>query len=90
MAGWTRSCLFEGAQVREGQPIARLYAPDFISAQKEYLLALNTARQLKGSNMKDLQDDADATVRSAAGPPARAGQLSDADVAQIAKRGTPS
>lgn len=81
--------LFEGAPVREGQPIAELYAPDFISAQKEYLLALNTARQLKGSNMKDLQEDADATVQSAAGRLHVLG-MSDADVAQIAKRGAPA
>lgn len=80
---------FEGALVREGQPIAELYAPDFISAQKEYLLALNTARQLKGSNMKDLLEDADATVQSAAGRLHVLG-MSDADVAQIAKRGTPA
>jgi membrane fusion protein, copper/silver efflux system len=80
---------FEGALVREGQPIAELYAPDYISAQKEYLLALNTARQLKGSNMKDLQEDADATVQSAAGRLHVLG-MSDADVAQIAKRGTPA
>lgn len=81
--------LFEGALVREGQPIAQLYAPDFISAQKEYLLALNTARQLQGSNLKDLQDDADATVQSAAGRLHVLG-VSDAEIAQIAKRGTPS
>ncbi|MCO5401619.1 efflux RND transporter periplasmic adaptor subunit [Ralstonia soli] len=81
--------LFEGALVREGQPIAQLYAPDFISAQKEYLLALNTARQLKGSNMKDLQDDADMTVQSAAGRLHVLG-MSDAEVTQIAKRGTPA
>lgn len=80
---------FEGALVHEGQPIAELYAPDYISAQKEYLLALNTARQLKGSNMKDLQDDAEATVQSAAGRLHVLG-VSDAEVAQIAKRGTPA
>lgn len=81
--------VFEGALVREGQPLAELYAPDFISAQKEYLLALNTARQLKSSNMKDLQDDAEATVQSAASRLHVLG-MSDADVAQIAKRGTPA
>jgi len=81
--------LFEGASVREGQPIAQLYSPDFISAQKEYLLALNTARQLKSSNMKELQEDADMTVQSAAGRLHVLG-VSDAEVAQIAKRGTPA
>lgn len=81
--------VFEGALVHEGQPLAELYAPDFISAQKEYLLALNTARQLKTSNMKDLQEDAEATVQSAAGRLHVLG-LTDAEVAQIAKRGTPA
>ncbi|MGL6155324.1 MAG: efflux RND transporter periplasmic adaptor subunit, partial [Ralstonia mannitolilytica] len=80
---------FEGAQVREGQPIAELYAPDFVSAQKEYLLALNTARQLKSSNMKELQDDADMTAQSAANRLHVLG-LNDAEVAQIARRGAPA
>ncbi|CAJ0683242.1 efflux RND transporter periplasmic adaptor subunit [Ralstonia mannitolilytica] len=80
---------FEGAQVRGGQPIAELYAPDFISAQKEYLLALNTARQLKSSNMKELQDDADMTAQSAANRLHVLG-LNDAEVAQIARRGAPA
>jgi len=84
-----RILVFEGALVREGQPLAELYAPDFISAQKEYLLALNTARQLKSSNMKDLQEDAEATVQSAAGRLHVLG-LSYAEVAEIAKRGTPA
>ena len=84
-----RILVFEGALVQEGQPLAELYSPDFISAQKEYLLALSTARQLKGSNMKDLQEDAEATVQSAAGRLHVLG-LTDADVAQIAKRGAPA
>ncbi|MGM3276791.1 efflux RND transporter periplasmic adaptor subunit [Ralstonia sp. 24A2] len=84
-----RILVFEGALVKEGQPLAELYSPDFISAQKEYLLALSTARQLKGSNMKDLQEDAEATVQSAAGRLHVLG-LTDADVAQIAKRGAPA
>ncbi|WP_042567637.1 efflux RND transporter periplasmic adaptor subunit, partial [Ralstonia solanacearum] len=62
-----RILVFEGALVHEGQPLAELYAPDYISAQKEYLLALNTARTLQGSTMKDLQDDAQQTAQSAAG-----------------------
>ncbi|QHB57155.1 efflux RND transporter periplasmic adaptor subunit (plasmid) [Ralstonia solanacearum] len=84
-----RILVFEGALVREGQPLAELYAPDYISAQKEYLLALNTARTLQGSTMKDLQDDAQQTVQSAAGRLHVLG-LTDAEIAQIRARGTPA
>ncbi|MDB0515413.1 efflux RND transporter periplasmic adaptor subunit [Ralstonia solanacearum] len=84
-----RILVFEGALVREGQPLAELYAPDYISAQKEYLLALNTARTLQSSTMKDLQDDAQQTVQSAAGRLHVLG-LTDAEIAQIRARGTPA
>jgi Cu(I)/Ag(I) efflux system membrane fusion protein len=84
-----RILVFEGALVREGQPLAELYAPDFISAQKEYLLALNTARQLQSSAMKDLQEDAEQTMQSAAGRLHVLG-LNDDEIAQIRKRGTPA
>lgn len=84
-----RILVFEGALVREGQPLAELYAPDYISAQKEYLLALNTARTLQGSSMKDLQDDAQQTVQSATGR-LRVLGLTDAEIAQIRTRGTPA
>ena len=84
-----RILVFEGALVREGLPLAELYAPHFISAQKEYLLALNTARQLQSSAMKDLQEDAEQTMQSAAGRLHVLG-LNDDEIAQIRKRGTPA
>lgn len=40
---------FTGAGVRVGQPLLDIYAPDLVSAQREYLLALDGAQRAKES-----------------------------------------
>ena len=44
-SGWIDKLLVDqtGARVRRGQPLFRIYSPDLVSAQQEYLLALRTA-----------------------------------------------
>ncbi|ABE49573.1 efflux RND transporter periplasmic adaptor subunit [Methylobacillus flagellatus] len=57
---------FEGAQVRQGQPLAALYSPEYISAQNELLLAHNTWRTLQASKAtQELAQDAESTLQSA-------------------------
>jgi len=38
---------FAGKQVNRGQPLFSLYSPEFVSAQREYLLALKTEKALQ-------------------------------------------
>ncbi len=54
---------FVGKPVRKGQPLFSVYSPELVSAQNEYLLALQTRRSLAASGQ--LSADGDALVASA-------------------------
>jgi len=43
---------FVGKPVAKGQPLFSLYSPDFVSAQREYLLALQTQKSLAGGSLQ--------------------------------------
>ncbi len=53
---------FVGRPVAMGQPLFSLYSPEFVSAQREYLLALKTQKALSGGTLQgsgsDLLDSA--------------------------------
>lgn len=53
---------FVGKPVAKGQPLFSLYSPEFVSAQREYLLALKTQKALSGGALQqsggDLLDSA--------------------------------
>jgi Cu(I)/Ag(I) efflux system membrane fusion protein len=54
---------FVGKPVRRGEPLFSVYSPELVSAQNEYLLALQTRRSLSASGQ--LTADGDALVASA-------------------------
>lgn len=81
-----RIVVFEGAKVAQGQPLAELYSPDWISAQKELLLARNTVRAFAGAGQKDLLEDAKATEESARNRMSVLG-ASDDDIARVENTG---
>jgi Cu(I)/Ag(I) efflux system membrane fusion protein len=43
---------FIGKPVAKGQPLFSLYSPEFVSAQREYLLALQTQKSLSGGSLQ--------------------------------------
>ena len=43
---------FVGKLVAKGQPLFTIYSPDFVSAQREYLLALKTQKALSGGSLQ--------------------------------------
>ncbi len=43
---------FVGKPVAKGQPLFSLYSPEFVSAQREYLLALRTQKALSGGSLQ--------------------------------------
>jgi len=53
---------FVGKAVAKGQPLFSLYSPEFVSAQREFLLALKTQKALSGGSLQqsggDLLDSA--------------------------------
>lgn len=48
---------FVGKPVAKGQPLFSLYSPEFVSAQREYLLALKTQRALSGGSLQSSGGD---------------------------------
>lgn len=56
---------FEGTEVKEGDALAELYAPDYISAQQEYLLSKRTLQAIEKTNDVNLIDDGQATLKAA-------------------------
>lgn len=45
---------FVGQRIRKGDPLYKLYSPDLVTTQEEYLLALRTVEELKGSDAASL------------------------------------
>jgi Cu(I)/Ag(I) efflux system membrane fusion protein len=44
---------FTGKEVEKGEPLLEIYSPDLVSAQQEYLLALNAYEKLKSSSLDE-------------------------------------
>jgi Cu(I)/Ag(I) efflux system membrane fusion protein len=44
---------FTGKEVKKGEPLLEIYSPDLVSAQQEYLLALNAYEKLKSSSLDE-------------------------------------
>lgn len=65
--GWIRDLRvdYTGQLVQKGQPLFTLYSPDLLATQNEYLLALKTREQLKGSAIADAREYADRIVEAA-------------------------
>ena len=81
--------VFEGARVKKGQALAKLYSPDYISAQNELLLARNTVRTFQEEGNADLLSDAKATEQSAINKLHVLG-AGDEDIEQLTKTGVSS
>jgi Cu(I)/Ag(I) efflux system membrane fusion protein len=44
---------FTGKEVKKGEPLLEIYSPDLVSAQQEYLLALNAYEKLKSGSLDE-------------------------------------
>lgn len=60
-----RIFVFEGQHVTQGEPLAEIYSPDYVSAQYEYLLAQQTLKTLQHSHDKSLISDSQSTLDAA-------------------------
>jgi Cu(I)/Ag(I) efflux system membrane fusion protein len=54
-----------GAYVSRNKPVAELYSPDLLATQQEYLLAVRSREQLKGSPIPSIAQSGDGLVASA-------------------------
>ncbi len=66
-AGWIRKVFVNQTYqyVRRGQPLFTVYSPDLVSAEQEYLLALDTTSGLRHSEVQGVASGADSLVQAA-------------------------
>jgi len=66
-AGWIRQVFVNQTyqHVEKGQPLFTIYSPDLVSAENEYLIALNSENQLKDSGIEGVAGGAQLLVGSA-------------------------
>jgi RND family efflux transporter MFP subunit len=67
LEGWIRDLFvdYTGQPIQKGQPLFTLYSPDLLTTAQEYLLALKTRDQLRGSQIADARERADQLVAAA-------------------------
>ena len=67
ISGWVEKLYadFEGAMVREGEPLLELYSPALVTTQEEYLLAVRHARTMAASTLPEAHADAERLLAAA-------------------------
>src|SRR3989338_8320225 len=65
--GWVEKLYidFTGKEVNEGDMLLEVYSPELVSAQEEYLLALEYAKSLKNSKVEGVAKGAESLLESA-------------------------
>jgi RND family efflux transporter MFP subunit len=65
--GWVEKLYvdFTGKEVNEGDMLLEVYSPELVSAQEEYLLALEYAKSLEGSKVEGVAKGAESLLSSA-------------------------
>ncbi len=77
-----------GAMVSKGSPVAELYSPDLVATQEEYLLALKSRDQLKGSPLPSIVQQGEGLLASAKERLKLLG-VSESQIARLEKSGKP-
>jgi len=65
--GWVNELFasITGQEVTEGNPLLTIYSPDLVSAQREYLTAVETRERMAGSSDPDTRESAEDLVMAA-------------------------
>ncbi len=90
IAGWVEdvSADFVGKPIRKGQALFRIYSPDLVATQREYLLALKADRQLSASQVPETREGARALLE-ATRQRLRLWDVTDAQIATLTETGEP-
>ena len=90
ITGWVENVTvdFVGKQIRKGQPLFRIYSPDLVATQREYLLALKADRQLSASAIPETRDGA-RSLLEATRQRLRLWDVTDAQIDALAASGEP-
>ena len=84
MDGWIEKLYVNvsGQLVRKGQPLIRIYSPQLVSAQQEYLAAIDNAKALDGSSLHVMAEAAE-KLPEAARMRLKLWDISDAQIAEL-------
>jgi membrane fusion protein, copper/silver efflux system len=77
-----------GAQVSKDRPVAEIYSPDLLATQQEYLLAIKSREQLKGSPIPSISQNCEGLVASAKQRLMLYG-VKESQIAELEKAGKP-
>lgn len=55
---------FTGIEVKKGEPLALIYSPDLVAAQREYHLAVENLEKVKGSDIAEVVESARSLVEA--------------------------
>ncbi len=78
-----------GAVVTRDKPVAEIYSPDLLSTQQEYLLAVSSREQLKGSTIPSIAGSGEGLVASAKQRLMLFG-VKESQIAELEKAGKPT
>jgi len=90
MAGWVEDLFvdYTGQMVRKGQPLFTLYSQELVSAQEEFLLALQAKKHTQESPLMDVRDQANQLLQ-ASHDRLRLWTLTDDQIVELVRRGKP-
>jgi len=90
-AGWVERLYvnFTGDRVRRGQPLARIYSPELLATQREYLLALRYVQSLGPEASAETRTEAGKLLDSAH-QRLRLWDISERQIRALARRGEPT
>jgi RND family efflux transporter MFP subunit len=85
VSGWVETLYadYEGARVRQGEPLFAIYSPELVATQEEYLTALRNARRLGDG------DPGSERLVEAARRRLQYWDISDAQIERLKETGTP-
>jgi RND family efflux transporter MFP subunit len=75
--------------VRKGEPLFTVYSPDLVATQQEYLLALQTQKQLQSSSVDGVATGAD-SLSSAAEQRLEQWEVPQSEIAKLKESGKPT
>jgi membrane fusion protein, copper/silver efflux system len=78
-----------GAPVAKDRPVAEVYSPELVASQQEYLLALKSREQLKGSPIPSIAQNGEGLVASARQRLMLYG-VKESQIAELEKAGKPN
>jgi len=86
--GWIEKLFMErtGDLIQKGQPLFRIYSPELVSTQEEYLLAFQNQQRLMGSAFSEVSTGATSLLQ-ATRQRLKLWDISDAEIRELEQRG---